>query len=58
MPINVRSQNVAHMIENLNSYSFSLTADEIKTLNSGPQAAKYMKNPFPTRPAKQAKSFS
>jgi len=41
MPVNVRSQNSSHMVENLNSYSFALTADEVKVLNSGPQAVDY-----------------
>ena len=39
MPINVRSQNVAHMKENLASYDFTLSDDEVKVLRSGPQAA-------------------
>ena len=38
MPINVRSQNAAHMAENLASYDFTLSADELKVLRSGPQA--------------------
>jgi len=49
MPINVRSQNLGHMTENLNSYSFKLTDDEIKTLNSGPQAVNFQTKPFPTK---------
>jgi len=37
IPTNPRSQNAEHMRENLNSYSFTLTDDEIKTLSSGAQ---------------------
>jgi len=56
IPNNARSQNPQHMIDNLNSYSFTLTADEIKVLNSGPQAMTYMNNPFP-KPGQKIKSI-
>ena len=39
MPINVRSQNAQHMIDNLNSYDFTLSGDEVRVLRSGVQAA-------------------
>ena len=39
MPINVRSQNEGHMRENLDSYDFTLSEDEVKVLRSGVQAA-------------------
>ena len=38
LPTNVRSQNLPHMRENLESYDFTLSADELKTLSSSPQA--------------------
>jgi len=37
LPTNPRSQNAEHMRDNLNSYSFTLTADEISALNGAPQ---------------------
>jgi len=37
IPTNPRSQNTAHMKDNLNTYSFTLTADEITLLNSAAQ---------------------
>ena len=37
-PVNVRSQNVTHMRENLAAYDLTLTGDELKTLSNGPQA--------------------
>ena len=45
LPINVRSQNVEHMKENLAAYSFTLSDDEIRTLNSGPQAVHFNAQP-------------
>lgn len=38
IPVNPRSQNQQHMIENLNSYTFKLDEDEVKQLSSRPQA--------------------
>lgn len=38
MPINVRSQNAAHMQENVDSYDFTLSSDEVSVLRSGTQA--------------------
>ena len=37
IPINPRSQNADHMRDNLNSYAFQLSQDEIKTLSSAAQ---------------------
>jgi len=37
IPTNPRTQNRAHMIENLNSYNFTLSQSEIDTLNGKPQ---------------------
>jgi len=37
IPTNPRSQNATHMSENLNSYNFTLTSNEITQLNSAPQ---------------------
>jgi len=37
IPVNPRSQNIDHMKENLNAYSYTLTADEINLLNGAPQ---------------------
>jgi len=37
IPTNPRSQHAGHMKENLQAYSFTLTDDEIQTLNSGAQ---------------------
>jgi len=51
LPINVRSQNVGHMTDNLNSYSFTLSDAEISTLNSGPQAVNFGVKPL-GRPVK------
>jgi len=55
MPQNARSQNSSHMIENLASYSFTLSQDEIQTLNSGPQAVKFGSQPN-RRPVKSSHS--
>jgi D-xylose reductase len=38
LPTNVRSQNVEHMRENLEAYSFTLSAEELKTLSTMPQS--------------------
>jgi len=37
VPINPRCQNAQHMRDNLNSYNFTLTADELQLLYSAPQ---------------------
>jgi len=37
LPVNPRSMNAAHMLDNLNIYNFTLTTDEIAQLSSRPQ---------------------
>jgi 2,5-diketo-D-gluconate reductase A len=37
IPVQPRTQNAEHMRDNLNSFSFTLTEDEIKTLSTAAQ---------------------